>query len=82
MDSTPLIVISGNEPSRYLGTRTRVLGVQGYDSVEVARPMCKMAMRAGEHPIRALEMAHHVALSARMGPVWIDIPRDIQVLPC
>jgi len=79
MDSTPLLVISGNEPSKYLGARTRVLGVQGYDSTAVAYGITKSAVRLTEKPLRALEIAYWAALKPRMGPVWVDIPRDIQV---
>lgn len=82
MDSTPLIVISGNEPSKYLSAKTRVLGVQGYSSSDLAKPICKMAICATEHPVRSLEIAHYAALKPRMGPVWVDVPRDVQTHVC
>ena len=87
MDSIPLIVISGNEPSRFLGEHPlpRVCGTQGYDSVEVARGFTKMAYRFSNRSdyriIKVLETARKVALSGNdggPGPVWIDIPKDVQ----
>ena len=80
MDSTPVLVISGNEASKYLGERTRVLGVQGYDSVGMVVAHTKWANRAHiDVPILAqLEIAYENAMNPRQGPCWLDIPKDIQ----
>ena len=85
MDGTPLLVISGNEASRYMGANTRVWGVQGYDSSEVARKMTKGAnrltasMASRREPLEVfLDSAADLALSAPQGPVWIDFPKDLQ----
>ena len=80
MDSTPLIVLSGNEASKYIGAPTRVLGVQGYDSSGMIAKHTKWANRAhAEVPIRAqLEIALENAMTPRQGPVWLDIPKDLQ----
>lgn len=80
MDGVPILVLSGNENSGYMGAPTRVWGVQGYDSSGVARTFTKWADRAERGvPITAfLAMAERAALEAPQGPAWFDIPKDIQ----
>jgi len=76
MDSQPLLIISGNEPTNFFSvSHPRVIGVQGYDSVEVARPITKFATRFTG--IVDLELAYMTALTPRYGPVWVDVCRDI-----
>ena len=76
MDSTPVLVISGNEVRKYMGARTRVWGVQGYDSVDMVKNHCKYAERYSA-PIY-LDAAYNAALKPRQGPSWVDIPKDLQ----
>lgn len=76
MDSTPVLVISGNEASKYMYAPTRVWGVQGYDSEEMVKNVTKRAYRAVVMP--DLDGAVALALEPRQGPVWIDIPKDVQ----
>lgn len=80
MDSTPLLVISGNEASKHMGAPTRVWGVQGYGSSELVRPIVKAAVRASapDTAIGSLEGAYELCLSERHGPVWVDVPKDVQ----
>jgi len=80
MDSTPLLVLSGNEAKKHMGAVTRVWGVQGYGSSELSRPIVKSAVRitAPDTAIGSLEGAYELCLSERHGPVWIDIPKDVQ----
>lgn len=80
MDGIPVLIISGNEASKYMDKPTRVWGVQGYDSTRVAMPITKLAYRA-KRPSRVipeLEWLVGFALEAPHGPVWYDIPKDIQ----
>lgn len=81
-DSIPGVVISGNENSKYTHADNplRMWGVQGYDSPEMVRRVTKYAARVMEAPRIAfeLEKAFHVAGSGRPGPVWLDVPMDIQ----
>ena len=80
MDSQPLLVISGNEPTNFFSvSHPRVIGVQGYDSVAVARPIVKYAERMGEGTIDILETAYDCILTPRYGPAWVDVPRDVQM---
>jgi acetolactate synthase-1/2/3 large subunit len=83
MDSTPVIVISGNEASKYLTAPTRVLGVQGYRSPEVVRTITKWSGHATlEHPItQYLDGALKEAVTPRQGPTWLDVPKDVANAP-
>lgn len=80
MDSVPLLVISGNEASKYMGADTRVWGVQGYDSTGVVRKVTKLAYRVvnARQAVSWLETALDLALLPRQGPVWVDLPKDVQ----
>lgn len=82
LDSVPLILIAGQEKSEYLraSNHCRGKGVQGLEMVEVVRPITKLAIRL-ESPgevRRVLEQAYHVANHGRKGPVWVEIPQDLQ----
>jgi acetolactate synthase I/II/III large subunit len=79
MDGIPVLVISGNEGSKYMGKGTRVWGVQGYGSSELVRDMTKDSCRATlESALQYLEHLYKLALRPPMGPVWLDIPKDVQ----
>lgn len=80
MDGSPLLVISGNEASKYMEKPTRVWGVQGYDSAGVANHFTKWSLRLGDGDFatHALEQLCGEAMRAPQGPVWLDIPKDIQ----
>lgn len=80
MDGTPLIVISGNEASNTMSSDTRVWGVQGYGSAETAEHFTQLSVRAmyPAEALEALDRAYRIAMKAPQGPVWVDIPKDIQ----
>ena len=80
MDSIPLLVLSGNEGSKYMGAPTRVWGVQGYNSSGAVAGYTKWSSRAHiRTPIRSqLMISKAVAMSPRQGPCWLDIPKDVQ----
>lgn len=82
MDSTPVLVLSGNEPSKYMGDRTRVLGVQGFDVTTMMKDYVKYAARprTGIETLRALDEAYKQSLAPRQGPCWVDISRDVACL--
>ena len=85
LDSVPMIVISGQIKRATMITacphlNLRQLGDQEYNIVDAARPMTKMAktiMRVEEVPSVMAE-AWELCQSGRPGPVWIDVPLDIQ----
>jgi len=84
MDSIPLLVLSGNEAlESVLHGKTRVLGVQGYDSRGVAEGFSKLALRVvhAEQVPAIMDFAYDDAMKPRQGPVWIDIPKDVANAP-
>ncbi len=82
MDSTPTLVISGQVKRSDLkgDSGVRQMGVQEVDIVSMIRPITKYAATVLEPGgIRVhLEKAVHLALNGRPGPVWLDIPLDVQ----
>ncbi len=90
LDSTPMLCISGQvkRPDRAFDKENRPLGmrqvgVQEVDIVSIVRPITKYAITVLEPAdIRYhLEKAVYLALHGRPGPVWIDIPLDVQASP-
>jgi acetolactate synthase-1/2/3 large subunit len=82
LDSTPVIFISGQVKRADLkrDSGVRILGVQEIDIVSIVSTITKYAVTV-EDPLSIryhLEKAVHLALSGRRGPVWIDIPLDVQ----
>jgi acetolactate synthase-1/2/3 large subunit len=82
LDSTPMLVLSGQVQRKDMinGRGTRQIGFQEIDIVSMARPITKYAATVREPAsIRYhLEKAIYLATSGRPGPVWIDIPLDVQ----
>lgn len=83
-DSIPMIVLSGQIARRFMGAGTKMgvrqLGVQEMNIVDVVKSMTKYAVSVMDvSEIRyELEKAWHLATTGRQGPVWLDIPLDIQ----
>jgi acetolactate synthase-1/2/3 large subunit len=82
IESVPLLVISGQVKTadRLKGRPLRQTGVQEVDVVPMVRGCTKYAVTL-EKAIdvrREFERAIHEMLSGRRGPVWIDVPLDIQ----
>lgn len=81
-DSIPGLIIAGNENSCYVDpySQKRMYGVQGYDSVSMVLKVTKYASRVNEAQWAGYELqkAVDIATSNRFGPVWIEIPMDIQ----
>lgn len=82
LDGIPSIVISGQVPSNQLsaGTGCRQIGDQEFNIVDTVRTMTKYATMITDPTmiIYEIEKALHIATSGRPGPVWIDMPLDIQ----
>ncbi len=90
LDSTPMLVISGQvkradrmyrSDGTPLGVRQR--GSQEVDIVSLVKPITKYAATIVDpQSIRYhLEKAAYLARTGRPGPVWIDIPIDVQAVP-
>jgi acetolactate synthase-1/2/3 large subunit len=82
LDSTPVLFISGQakRPDLKGDSGVRQMGLQEVDIVSVVRPLTKYAVTVMDPAdIRAvLEEAVWTALAGRPGPVWVDIPLDVQ----
>lgn len=90
LDSTPVLFISGQvkRPDRMFhadGTPigVRQLGAQEIDAISLVKPLTKYAVTILDpQTIRYhLEKAVYLARTGRPGPVWIDIPLDVQAAP-
>ncbi len=90
LDSTPVLFISGQvkRPDRMFSADgkplgMRQLGVQEVDIVSIVRPITKYAVTILDpNTIRYhMEKAAYLATSGRPGPVWIDVPLDVQASP-
>ncbi len=82
IDSLPLLVIAGNLRQDILSdyARLRQRGPQEANTLEMARPVTKYAVSVRD-PKRIryeLEGALYHATSGRPGPVWIELPLDVQ----
>jgi acetolactate synthase-1/2/3 large subunit len=85
LDSVPVLYLSGQvkrettiECCRDIGLRQ--LGDQEINIVDIVSPVTKFAAQINE-PIevkRLLEKAIYLATQGRPGPVWLDIPLDVQ----
>jgi acetolactate synthase I/II/III large subunit len=82
IDSTPCMFISGQAKRSDLkgNSGVRQMGSQEVDIVSIVAPITKYAVTVLDPTeIRFhLEMAWHSATHGRMGPVWLDIPLDVQ----
>lgn len=82
LDSIPCLFISGqvrtNQAIR--GRNLRQVGSQEVEIVPVVKPLTKYATTVFETAdiLYELEKAIYLAKSGRPGPVWLDIPVDIQ----
>ena len=82
-DSIPCIFISGQSKSNILKNTNdlRQVGAQGLDIVKLVKPITKKAISI-INPIKFLEILdelYETSLSGRPGPVWLDIPFDMQI---
>lgn len=84
LDSIPMLVISGQvryaTTARAAGIPVRAMGDQEYDITPMAAHMTKYAQMVYE-PEKVkyhFQKALYLALHGRPGPVWLDIPLDVQ----
>ena len=76
MDSIPLVVITGQVPTDWIGDDA----FQETDMIGVSRPIVKhsFSCRSAEDIPKAIKKAYYIASTGRPGPVVIDVPKDIQ----
>jgi len=80
MDSVPMVVITGQVPRGMIGRGA----FQETDVFGMSLPLVKhsyLVMDAADLP-RIIQEAFFIAATGRPGPVWIDIPKDVQQGNC
>lgn len=87
-ESVPVLFLSGNTQTFNMakkinqerGLNLRKYGIQDFDTIGAVQGMTKYAVmieRAEDVPYE-LEKAIHLAQSGRPGPVWFDVPGNLQ----
>lgn len=82
IESTPVLILSGQvKIADQIGDQhLRQMGMQELDIISVVKPITKYAVMVTD-PMSIkyhLDRALYEAMNGRKGPVWIDIPLDIQ----
>jgi len=77
IDSTPIVVITGQVPTTLLGTDA----FQEVDVIGITHPISKWAyqVRSADEIAWAVARAFYIASTGRPGPVVLDIPKNSQV---
>jgi acetolactate synthase I/II/III large subunit len=80
MDSIPLIAITGQVPTRVIGTDA----FQETPIVEICRGITKhhYLVTDVKDVARVMKEAFHIATTGRPGPVLVDMPKDVQNSSC
>jgi len=82
IDSTPLFIISGQvKRSDMIGASgVRQMGIQEVDIESIVKPITKYAVTVTNPRMIKyhLQKALYLATHDRKGPVWIDLPLDVQ----
>lgn len=84
LDSIPMLIISGQvryaTTARAAGVPVRAMGDQEFDITPMAAHMTKYAEMVTEPRMMKyhLKKALYLAVHGRPGPVWLDVPLDVQ----
>ena len=80
MDSIPMVIISGQVPTAYIGQDA----FQEVDTVGITRPCVKQTFLVKDvrELAETVKKAFYLAKSGRPGPVLVDIPKDISAAKC
>ena len=76
LDSVPVVAITGQTPLSLMGTDA----FQEVDTFGMSLSVTKHSylIRSVEELLTVIPEAFEIAMSGRPGPVWVDIPKDIQ----
>lgn len=87
-ESAPVLFLSGNtamsNQAKYInrakGIHIRKYGIQDLDAIRTVEHISKyaIALEKADDIVYELEKAIHIATSGRPGPVWIDVPGNLQ----
>ncbi len=85
IESVPLMIISGQvkRADMLRGAPLRQKGVQEVDIISMVKTTTKYAITI-ENPAdikKVMQEAYYRAREGRAGPVWIDVPLDVQATP-
>ena len=82
IDSIPMIIISGQVESKdmILKSKTRQIGIQEANIIEIIKSITKysVVLTKNSNIDHELSKAYKLATEGRPGPVWIDVPLDVQ----
>ncbi|NDG33476.1 thiamine pyrophosphate-binding protein, partial [bacterium] len=82
LDSLPLFILAGQENLEYVWppNNMRGKGVQGLDMIDVTKTVTKFnhSLKDPKDIRWVLEKAFYIAYSGRPGPIWIEIPQNLQ----
>ena len=80
MDSVPLVVLSGQVSTPYIGLDA----FQECDTVGITRPIVKhnFLVKNVADLASTIKKAFHIATTGRPGPVLVDIPKDVTAHTC
>lgn len=85
IESVPLLIISGQvkRADMLRDSPLRQKGVQEVDIISMVKSVTKYAKTVEDaEDIRyEMERALHIAKTGRAGPVWLDVPLDVQASP-
>jgi acetolactate synthase-1/2/3 large subunit len=83
-DSIPIFIISGNVPTEQSinsqNLNLRQLGVQELNILPIVKNFTNYSynIQKTDEIVNILDISYKKCMSNRMGPVWIDVPLDIQ----
>ena len=83
-DSVPVLYISGNVrkelTTNFTKSSLRQLGDQEFNISDFVKPITKLSLQlnSSDNLLDILERFYDEAINGRPGPVWLDIPLDIQ----
>jgi len=81
-DSIPCLIISGQESINNMNghSHLRMKGVQGFDVANMVKHVVKHStmLTQPNDILKTLEEMRDITIKGRPGPVWLDIPMDVQ----
>ena len=81
-DSVPCIFLSGQVRTDHMsyGKKVRQVGTQEVNILDIVKPLTKYSslIKDKRNLLKELNKALKIAISDRPGPVWLDIPLELQ----
>ena len=83
-DSIPMVIVSGQVPLKHSlhnhKSKLRQLGIQEVETIQLVKSITKSAVQVSNvnELEKILNESWNTAVSGRPGPVWIEVPLDVQ----